>query len=150
MRTLLLCGLLVTGCAEVPQVSSSPTTTVEIGAPAPAPSPKAQLLAFTAEDLQAADADAGVKGDAIAHACYPVLIKHLADLQPTPAPATVGAFLVFQRARDKAKGLKGGIPQDILQGCAPLLIDAQMDLNQFIARLGTLVGAGALTGGLVP
>lgn len=105
---------------------------------------KARVLGFAAADVQGADALAQAQGDAIAHACYPVLLDWLnQQAVAPPATPTAGAAVRFQQLRGGVKRLSAGVPQAVLLGCAPLLVDATMDLDAFISKLSAmLAGAG--------
>ena len=129
-----------------------------VGAPAPVPgqpvpAPAADLsglAAFTVADLQAASADAKaqVPPDQEAYQCYDYLITVVPTVKPGGQPATVGAFLIFQKARDLEHGIRGGVSSagtKLNLACAPLV----NSVNFTIARLG-VIGAGvAATGGAV-
>jgi len=94
-----------------------------------------QIGAFTVTDLQAADADAVLHNDVIAHACYPALIKFVQS-SPLNNPTTtvVGAFSAFQAARDIKTNVTGFTVPDYLKlGCAPLVMDVQTFLIQLAA-----------------
>lgn len=98
-----------------------------------------KISQFTVADLQAADADAVAHNDAIAHACYPPLIKFVQSLQG-PNGTVAGAFSAFQAARDIRLGVQSGLPVDLKLGCSALV----QDETQLLIKLG-LIGAGAST-----
>lgn len=116
----------------------------------PQPSSLAEVLANvkgdTIIDLNAADAIAVAHGDAIAHACYPVLAKYVA---PATGVATVdqiaGVVSAFEKARVERKAAEAkvgtsGIPDDLRLGCAALL----QDERDFIVRLAVMVGGASV------
>lgn len=118
---------------------------------------KADLIAGTIADIQAADggasivvnASTGDVRDPISHACYPALVKFLGSL-PTAAPPS-GAFTLvqlFQRKRDFVMQLQAGIPSYLKLGCSALLGDEQQILIKGLGLVGIAVGANMLAPGL--
>ena len=139
---VIVTGLALTACAADPQAVRNQ---------ADAAASVKQLSEFTVADLAAADADAVAAGDVLAHACYPALAAYVQTLQAKfPGTATVGVATAFQRGRDLAKGVKGGIPVELQLGCAPLVMDATTDVRQFLIRLGTVVGGASVGVPLLP
>lgn len=151
--TTVLLMLFLAGCA---------TGGVELALPShPAPKSLAEVFANlkgdAVIDLDAADTIAVAHNDQVAHACWPVLKKYLA---PPTGQVTVdqvkGIFSAFEKARverlaiERKVGQGLQIPTELKLGCSALLLDEQ----QFIIRLGALVGGGALgvpgLGGLLP
>lgn len=112
-------------------------------------SPISQLAAFTLGDLQSAEADAATQNppDQAATQCYGFLITNLTALQAagSNAPKTVGAFYVFQKARDVANGFTGGgsLLKQLNLNCAALVTDVNFTLEQ----LGIIGAGAAATGG---
>ena len=132
MHRLILAGALLlavwlSGCAGVPAVGSGV-----------AASPLAQIAAFTVGDLTAADADAVVNNDEIAHACYPALIKFIQAL-PQSGGTVSGAFSAFQKARDVGNAARAGVPVYLMLGCGPLVVDSGTLLTKLAA-----IGGGVL------
>lgn len=112
------------------------TGSLTVGAPQPA-SGLDKLADFTLNDLANADADAVAHNDQVAHMCYPALTRFVTELQGQNAGITVaGAFGAFQRTRDLANQLNAGLPQYLVIGCAPLIVDA----NAMVAKLALIGG----------
>ena len=114
------------GCASVPadQVSGES-------------SPLARLRMFTKADLTQASAIATANGDTVAAKCFDAINTHLDTIQDAPQLRIKGAFSLYETGRIGIAKFKGGIPSDIHNACAPLVLDAQHTL----IRLG-LIGTG--------
>lgn len=138
--TLFVGLLFMSGCGNTLPVVPGATPTDPLASVSQAVQ---QIGTFTVADLTAADADAVLHNDAIAHACYPALIKFV---QSSPLSATnttvVGAFTAFQAARDVTNTVQSfQVPDYLKLGCAPLV----MDVQNFIVRLAA-IGGGAAVG----
>ena len=107
----------------------------------------ASIKGDTVIDLNAADAIAVAHGDAIAHACYPVLAKYVGDGTGTATVDQIkGAVSAFEEARVTRRGVEAGgrgIPDELKIACSPLLLDEQ----NFIIRMAALLGLSAVPGG---
>lgn len=114
--------LLLTGCVRSLTVGTNQDGTPE------------SLAQFTMADLQAADADAVLNHDDIAHQCYPALEQFVSSLPSSNAQTTViGAFTAFQKARDVRNVVAGGVPQYLTIGCGPLYAQVHGDLLAFLS-----------------
>ncbi len=136
----LAAGAMLALLAACAAPTTSPT------ADAPGATPLAQLADFAVSDLEAADADAQAHGDEIAHACYPALIRFV-QAAPTGQQTVLGAFSAFQKTRDLAKGVRRGVPDYLVLGCAPLVADIKGDAAALVGTLAALVGRAGM---LVP
>lgn len=99
---------------------------------------KGDLSKLVRADVEAAHGIAKESNDAAGVACMEVLLKHIptsAAVSTTPAGA-VSAFMLVREARRKRSA---GIPDDLHNACAPLVLDAE----ETILKLGLL----ALPGG---
>ena len=106
---------------------------------------KVALADFAVADFQSALADAHAHNDAPAIQCYPTLITWLqAEQAKNPSATTIGLAVAFQRTRDLAKGIKGGIDANVQKDCAWLKADAEGDVRGFIAKLMALVGGASV------
>ena len=102
------------------------------------------LQQFTANDLQAAiaDAQAQTPPDTLAIACYQALLPIVQSSATSPLPAGPGLFQAVQKARD-AQALLANLQSTtgplaaVNTACAPLVVQAQTTLVQ----LGILAGA---------
>lgn len=118
----------------------------------------AEIAAKGTADLQAADdvasaidPDSGKMQDAIAHACYPALIKFIGGLPKGPADGSVpGPAVVFERARLARKMIQSGLPDSLKIGCAPLVQDEANFFVKILALAGVAVGTGGLGGLAIP
>lgn len=104
---------------------------------------------FTADDLNAAIADATANNDKIALGCYQALLPIVQGGVANPLPASPGVFQALQKARD-AQALLANLQSptgplaNVNAACAPLVLAAQNTLVQ----LGILTGAVAAKVGL--
>lgn len=128
-------ALLLAGCVNATAPTTTATTAPQTGLQ--------QLASFTIADLQEASADAKAQTppDVTASQCYDFLLTVLPSIQTGGAPATVGAFFAFQKARDIATGVtsSSGVLKSLNLACAPLVIDTQVTVNNL-----ALLGAGNL------
>lgn len=112
-----------------------------------------KLAAKGTADLQAADdlasainPDTNQVNDAIAHACYPALIKFINALPKPPADGSPpGPALLFERARMTRKLVQSGLPDYLKIGCAPLVQDEAHLFIRVLALVGVAVGTGGLS-----
>jgi hypothetical protein len=133
----------------VPQpkpAASKPLTTAAVQS-----NPLALIKTFTAEDLQAALADAQAQNppDTAAANCYTALLTVVQSNVANPLPAGPGIFQALQKARD-AKAVLANLqsPTGPLAGlntaCAPLVLDAQNTLLMLGVNVGLVASpAGA-------
>lgn len=144
-------ALLLAGCAGQPPTVPAATAVPAAAAPVASTDPIAALSAFTVADMQSADTIAVASNDAIAHACFPALIRFVQSL-PTSLPTTTvsGAISAFETARTTRIKIQGqigaGIPDYLKLGCAALVQDETV----FVAKLATLAGGGAALGPMAP
>lgn len=125
----LTIALILGGCSTLQLPGTQPSQQSNLS----------RLAQFTIADLTNADADAVSHNDQIAHMCYPVLIRFIADLQMQNAGLTVsGAIGAFQRARDLQNTINAGLPDYLVIGCSPLFVDANAMLAR-IAAIGLVV-----------
>jgi len=101
-----------------------------------------QLSAKSISDLEAADALAAQTDpttnqpvDALAHACYPALIKFVQSL-PAPPSGQVGPAVIYERTRILRMTVQNGLPNYLKIGCAPLVQDESTLLVKIAALLG--------------
>jgi hypothetical protein len=94
------------------------------------------LLAATANDLAAADADAIAHHDVFASQCYEGVAAFVtANPLNLTLPNVVGVASAFQVARDGVKAAQsvkatGLLPPALVQACGPLALDVQNDLGK--------------------
>jgi hypothetical protein len=130
--------LVFTGCSTM-------ALTANVKAAQSAPNPLAGLAAFTIADLQAADATAVAGGDLAGHACYPVLVQVIQQVQAqqkATGTAPAGPISLFEAARVLVKtgpGSVQGLAQQVNVGCAALFVDSQVTIAN-IAALGAAIG----------
>lgn len=143
---LLAASCTATTVAPAPVTGITPTPIAAAPAAVQA-DPLKSLADFTIADLQAASADAKAQTppDTTAAQCYDFLIITIPTLKAAgSATGTVGAILVFQKARDLASGTinPNGLLKQLNLACAPLVIDAQTVVNRLL-----LIGAGTAASG---
>ncbi len=71
--------------------------------------------------------------DLEAMACYPVLKKYVSR-GPAGVAQVKGAISLYQKARKIRHKVSSGVPQELKNACAPLLLDTE----QFLLRLGVM------------
>jgi hypothetical protein len=162
MRSLapaLLCLALVTMTAHaqsgrtVPQ--PKPAASKQLTTAAVQSNPLALIKTFTAEDLQAAlaDAQAQMPPDTAAATCYAALLTVVQSNVANPLPAGPGIFQALQKARD-AKAVLANLqsPTGPLAGlnnaCAPLVLDAQNTLLMLGVNVGLVANPAGATAAL--
>lgn len=153
----ILCAAALAACTATatttPASTTVTTTTGTTTPPPPSPNPLGDLGNFTIADLQAAlaDANAQTPPDVTSAQCYQYLIGALPTFQQAGAqPATVGAFVIFQKARDLAHGVGnvvGGQMTALNLACAPLVTDVKFTIAK-LAAIG--VGSAATAGAILP
>ncbi len=117
-------GKLVTSRNQTPTISQS--------------NPFAALDQIIIDDLVAANEDAKAHQDMMASTCYEALIPVVQQRQAVRGASggKIGAFVLFQHARDVRRAVSAGIPDNISSACAPLVLDAERTL----LMLGGMVG----------
>ena len=124
MRTLiaLVLMLAVSACASVGGISN--------------PFAK-QVQPIVAADVAAALAEATAANDTAAVACYTAISNYMASIPNGGTTAISGVLSGLEAARILNSQVSAGIPSNIHQACAVIVLDAQ----ETALRLG-LVGAG--------
>lgn len=131
--------VLLSGCAGTASFNLPPPTgnaTADLNS----------LANFTTADLDNAEAMANAQGDTIAAMCYPAIKRFVTEQQAAlnggSGMTVSGAVSAFQQARGAVKKgqalLSGGIPDYLLVGCAPLVVDVQNDVTGFIGQIAKL------------
>lgn len=111
--------------------------------PAVAGNPISALQLFTAKDIEAALIDAKSANDTLAVNCYTALLPVVSAPAVSPLPKGLGAFQLFQKARDLDRLAAVGVPDDLKVACGPLVLDAQTVMLLLAAKVGIAV-PGAL------
>lgn len=117
--------------------------------------PLTVLQTFTADDLNAALADAKANNDTAAVNCYSALLPIVQSGVANPLPTGLGGFRLLQKARD-AKTLLANLqsPNGPLAqlniACAPVIIDAQNTMIQLGILGGGVLAVGATGGVALP
>lgn len=94
-----------------------------------------KLRTVTVADLEAAKAQADATNDPQASLCYSKVIDFVNARGVTTGDVR-GVFSAFQTARSLRRGVDQGIPEDLHNACAPLVVDAHITL----LKLGLIAG----------
>jgi hypothetical protein len=112
----------------------------------------AKLAAKGTAGLESADAlasaidpDTNQMVDAVAHACYPALIKFVGALPKPSGSSDTDVFVIYERARIARLTIQKGLPSYLQIGCAPLVQDEANLMTAILAIAGVAVGTGGLS-----
>jgi hypothetical protein len=112
----------------------------------------AKLAAKGTAGLESADAlasaidpDTNQMVDAVAHACYPAMIKFVGALPKSSGLADTDVFVIYERARIARLTVQKGLPSYLQIGCAPLVQDEANLLTAILGIAGVAVGTAGLS-----
>lgn len=121
----LIALLLLSGCATVAPSNAAPVD------------PLVVLSAFTADDLNAALADANAHNDVAAVMCYTTLLRYVGMTGHLPA-VPKGIFSANQIKRDLLRGGANKVQEDLTVGCAAY-VSSEIDTLVKLGALGASV-----------
>jgi hypothetical protein len=112
----------------------------------------AKLAAKGTAGLESADAlasaidpDTNQMVDAVAHACYPALIKFVGALPKPSGSSDTDVFVIYERARIARLTIQKGLPSYLQIGCAPLVQDEANLLTAILGIAGVAIGTSGLS-----